>query len=448
MAKKGTMGKKIYCTYWIQTGNCNYMQEGCRYKHEIPKDPETRRAIGFREFPNWPREELPINTKPAPALHKPWRRQDGRHERPGAQGPPNRAVASPATAHGTPIVPARGNGRASAGVSTQGPATNTQYNPNATAFSAPHQHFPTHVNHMVPQRPFFQGSSGNLSPRSYNQFASQTMNGGGSGSSSPPKQPPISRPTNPGQSSNGPQHNNPGASTQQVAPDHLIINSASGPSGGSVPASSGNPAQNNARPGYSGMPGNWNPQTNAPTSMDISFIAPPNPTLSGSQASYTPTFTPLSTSAASTLNNGNAFGGLNGHTISDARVGTLPHYNGNAFANNGNVPVKGRGPVQYGHVGPPSTGSAPNQFHAFATAEESDVLSITSPPIQHRVFFREAGQPEFVTNPPEPKGCQNGKAAHAVKKHAKKGQAANAGKSARGKMSGNGYDVLVDVNDQ
>ncbi|KAG9556244.1 hypothetical protein KCU77_g6611, partial [Aureobasidium melanogenum] len=27
--------KKIYCTYWIQNGQCGFTQQGCMYKHEI-----------------------------------------------------------------------------------------------------------------------------------------------------------------------------------------------------------------------------------------------------------------------------------------------------------------------------------------------------------------------------------------------------------------------------
>lgn len=446
------MGKKVYCTYWIQTGNCNYMQEGCKYKHEIPKDDDTRRAIGFREFPNWPREELPIHTKPGPALHKPWRRQDGKPEH------SNRAVASPAAVHGTPPTLARGNGQASAGTSTKGPAANTQYNLSSTAFAAPHQHFPTHANHIAKQRPFPQGgqsflgngaaenyqqrpTQNNTSPSPYNHSASPAMNGNRS-DSSPPKQPPISRPTTLGQSSVGQQQNNTGGSTRKVAPDYHILTRASGVSGGAS-ASNGNQAPNNARPVYSGMPNNWNPQTNAPTSMDISFIAPSESTHSGSQAVYTPNYTPVSASTSPTPKVGNAFGSLNGNAASDSRAGTPAHYNGNAFAAN-NVPVKGRGPVQFGRESPaPSAGSVRHPRGSIL-AEGSDAASITSPPVQHRVFFREAGEPEFVTNPPEPR---NGKAAHGLKKHARKTHAVNGGKSAKGKMSGNGYEVLVDMHD-
>ena len=471
------MGKKVYCTYWIQTGNCNYMQEGCKYKHEIPKDEETRRAIGFREFPNWPREELPA--RPVPAINKSWRRQDGKPqdgkpqdvkpELPRAPGPSNRGVQSSAAAHGTSKTLARVNSQPSAGASNQA-AANAQYYPNVTAFASPPQHFPTHANHTTQQHPFSQGaqsflgngtgenhhqpsSQNNGSPPSYG-LHSQMMNGGRSGSSTPPKQPPISRPTNLGHSSVGQQLHSTGASTRRVAPDHNILGRASGLSGGGVPGLNVNPTHIKARPVYSGMHNNWNPQTNAPTSMDISFITPSSlSTPSGSQAVYTPNFTSSNASATPTVHNSNAFGSLNSNTKSHSRADTPAaqhHNNNNAFANNGNAPaVKGRGPVQYGRNSPsPSTSSAQNNLQqSSTTADESDATSVTSPPVQHRVYFRGPGEPEFVTNDPEPKK-DNGRTAHGIRKHGRKAHGGNGAKSAKSKMSGNGYDVLVDANEQ
>ena len=456
------MGKKVYCTYWIQTGNCNYMQEGCKYKHEIPKDEETRRAIGFREFPNWPKEEMPV--RPVPALNKSWRRHDGKPEVQGAPAPSNRGGPPPAAVHGTPNMMARANGQPTAGTSGQPAAANAPYYSNVMGFAAPHQHFPNHANHTAQHRPFSQGgqsflgngagenyqqvpSQKNMSPPSHNQHVSQMMNGGRSGSSTPPKQPPISRPTHLGQSSANQQQNSAGTSTRRVAPDHHVLGRASGLSGGGAPSSDGNPAHINPRPVYSDMHNNWNPQTNAPTSMDISFIAPsPESTRSGSQAVYTPSFTPSNTSATPTVNNSNVSRVLNSNTKSDSRAGTPAHNNINAFANNSNAPVKGRGPVQFGRSSPTSSiGSAPNPPPTSTAAEESDTTSIASPPVQHRVFFREPGQPAFVSNPPEPK---HGKNAHGLKKHGRKTHVGNGAKSAKSKMSGNGYDVLVDVHDQ
>ena len=44
--------RKEFCTYWIRTGECDYTQQGCLYKHEMP-DKETLRKIGFRDYPAW-----------------------------------------------------------------------------------------------------------------------------------------------------------------------------------------------------------------------------------------------------------------------------------------------------------------------------------------------------------------------------------------------------------
>ena len=53
----GTFGKKIYCTFWCRTGNCDYTQQGCKYLHEIPAHKATREAIGIHDYPKWPHED-------------------------------------------------------------------------------------------------------------------------------------------------------------------------------------------------------------------------------------------------------------------------------------------------------------------------------------------------------------------------------------------------------
>jgi len=40
--------KKKYCSFWIRSGECNYIQQGCLYVHGMP-GLETLRQIGFRE---------------------------------------------------------------------------------------------------------------------------------------------------------------------------------------------------------------------------------------------------------------------------------------------------------------------------------------------------------------------------------------------------------------
>ena len=50
---------KIYCSYWIRSGECDYTQQGCRYKHEMP-DKATLASIGFRTVPRWWQEKVAI----------------------------------------------------------------------------------------------------------------------------------------------------------------------------------------------------------------------------------------------------------------------------------------------------------------------------------------------------------------------------------------------------
>ncbi|KAL2045257.1 hypothetical protein N7G274_002340 [Stereocaulon virgatum] len=46
----GTLGKKEYCAYYLRTGKCDFMQIGCRYKHELPQDEETQRMLSHTPF--------------------------------------------------------------------------------------------------------------------------------------------------------------------------------------------------------------------------------------------------------------------------------------------------------------------------------------------------------------------------------------------------------------
>ena len=83
----GIFGKKHYCSYWFRTGNCNYMQEGCKFSHEIPEDEETRIAMGFRTFPTWMRDDPtppPLPPKPFQPIRVPesnWRRGEMQNKR-------------------------------------------------------------------------------------------------------------------------------------------------------------------------------------------------------------------------------------------------------------------------------------------------------------------------------------------------------------------------------
>lgn len=44
--------KKVWCTYWLRHGECDFMQQGCMYKHEMPNT-EKLLELGFRATPTW-----------------------------------------------------------------------------------------------------------------------------------------------------------------------------------------------------------------------------------------------------------------------------------------------------------------------------------------------------------------------------------------------------------
>ena len=67
------------------------MQEGCKYKHEIPPDDETRLAIGVRTYPTWPREDPVCNPRPPPVKPSPL-------QKPAAQQTWRRAATVPTKA--------------------------------------------------------------------------------------------------------------------------------------------------------------------------------------------------------------------------------------------------------------------------------------------------------------------------------------------------------------
>ncbi|PPJ54422.1 hypothetical protein CBER1_07382 [Cercospora berteroae] len=44
--------KKVFCTHWIMTGDCKFVQQGCRYKHEMPSEAKLK-ELGIRHTPRW-----------------------------------------------------------------------------------------------------------------------------------------------------------------------------------------------------------------------------------------------------------------------------------------------------------------------------------------------------------------------------------------------------------
>ncbi|KAJ5732579.1 Zinc finger CCCH-type [Penicillium malachiteum] len=50
-------GRKEYCSYWIRHGECDYQQQGCLFKHEMPLDQELLETLGLRDIPRWYRDK-------------------------------------------------------------------------------------------------------------------------------------------------------------------------------------------------------------------------------------------------------------------------------------------------------------------------------------------------------------------------------------------------------
>lgn len=45
--------RKEYCTYWIKTGECDFTQQGCLFKHEMPDLQTLREKVGIGSVPHW-----------------------------------------------------------------------------------------------------------------------------------------------------------------------------------------------------------------------------------------------------------------------------------------------------------------------------------------------------------------------------------------------------------
>ena len=123
------------------------MQEGCKYKHEIPPDDDTRLAIGVRTYPTWPREDpvsaprpppVKIFQPPKPALEQPsWRRREVKGGQ--AAGPAHQKLSNRIS---LPSAAARGRSSAEAPIPSASRATVNPLAKFASGNAA--QHFPSH----------------------------------------------------------------------------------------------------------------------------------------------------------------------------------------------------------------------------------------------------------------------------------------------------------------
>ncbi|CEL05319.1 hypothetical protein ASPCAL06437 [Aspergillus calidoustus] len=78
--------KKEYCSYWIRHGECDYQQQGCLYKHEMPLDRSMLEKLGLRDIPRWYREKYNVasllpsghgHPRPHTANSQPWKEDTG-----------------------------------------------------------------------------------------------------------------------------------------------------------------------------------------------------------------------------------------------------------------------------------------------------------------------------------------------------------------------------------
>ncbi|KAJ5569964.1 uncharacterized protein N7459_009394 [Penicillium hispanicum] len=103
--------KKEYCSYWIRHGECDYQQQGCMYKHQMPTDPAMLEKLGLREIPRWYREKYNV-----PSIQSPSFAMTRAQNLPLAitDQPPMRAIEYP-----TPSAPAANQGNATANNNNQ-----------------------------------------------------------------------------------------------------------------------------------------------------------------------------------------------------------------------------------------------------------------------------------------------------------------------------------------
>ncbi|KAJ5659613.1 hypothetical protein N7507_006064 [Penicillium longicatenatum] len=67
------LNRKKYCSYWIRHGECDYLQQGCMFKHEMPLEPRLIEELGLRDIPRWYREKFNV----ASLLHATYQRPQG-----------------------------------------------------------------------------------------------------------------------------------------------------------------------------------------------------------------------------------------------------------------------------------------------------------------------------------------------------------------------------------
>jgi hypothetical protein len=74
--------KKVYCTYWMKTGDCSYLSYHCKYKHEMPTSRAKLRELGFRDFPQWWKDKCAIGARAPTWMNQRLARRDANGDSP------------------------------------------------------------------------------------------------------------------------------------------------------------------------------------------------------------------------------------------------------------------------------------------------------------------------------------------------------------------------------
>jgi hypothetical protein len=111
-------GIKEYCSYWLRHGECDYAQQGCLYRHEMPLDRSTLEKLGLRDIPRWYREKHRLGsylaggntmsgigtsstTKPS-LMERNWRSHPAEVLLDGTTRKPEKGAELPATSNSSP----------------------------------------------------------------------------------------------------------------------------------------------------------------------------------------------------------------------------------------------------------------------------------------------------------------------------------------------------------
>jgi hypothetical protein len=117
MSVRTAPGVKEYCSYWLRRGECDYAQQGCQFKHEMPYDLPTLNRLGLNDIPVWYRRMYKLASLHAPKgvkkdeklramEHKNWRNQRESGSGSGSPRPRNNSgsrATSRAPSHTRPV---------------------------------------------------------------------------------------------------------------------------------------------------------------------------------------------------------------------------------------------------------------------------------------------------------------------------------------------------------